>query len=150
MQKVEKTQDSSVAKRFIANIATMAATLGVLGVLPKLYIRSEISPGARTAMQLKDAEKAEEKNSDSKVSATNGEVAFKGKGKKTSGLSKFGKFLSKHTNEKFSSELEYNGHNFTNTLMAGLSLFGLLLPRGLRAYSRAQVDENGKKDMTEF
>ncbi len=34
--------------------------------------------------------------------------------------------------------------------MAGLSLFGLLLPRGLKAYSRAQVDENGKKDMSEI
>ena len=34
--------------------------------------------------------------------------------------------------------------------MAGLSLFGLLLPRGLRAYNRAQVDENGKKDLSEL
>ena len=36
------------------------------------------------------------------------------------------------------------------SLMACLSLFGLLLPRGLRAYDRALVDENGKKDMTEI
>jgi len=34
--------------------------------------------------------------------------------------------------------------------MAGLSLFGLLAPRGLRAYNRAQTDENGKKDLTEL
>lgn len=34
--------------------------------------------------------------------------------------------------------------------MAGLSVFGLLAPRGLRAYSRAQVDEDGKKDLTEL
>ena len=52
-------------------------------------------------------------------------------------------------NGSWARELEYNGHNFTNTLMAGLSLIGLILPRGLRAYQRAQVDENGKKDLTE-
>ena len=34
--------------------------------------------------------------------------------------------------------------------MAGLSLFGLLFPRGFRAYSRAQIDEDGKKDLTEL
>ena len=34
--------------------------------------------------------------------------------------------------------------------MAGLSIFGLLTPRGMRAYSRAQVDEDGKKDLTEL
>jgi hypothetical protein len=79
----------------------------------------------------------------------NGNVSFKGKSGKSSALGKFGKFISNHTNEKFSSELEYNGHNFTNTLMAGLSLFGLLLPRGLKAYNRAQVDDKGKRDWTE-
>ena len=78
-------------------------------------------------------------------------VIFKGSKKPNkSWLSKLGKFISKHTNEKYSSEFEYNGHNFTNTLMACLSLFGLLAPRGYRAYSRAQVDENGKKDLTEL
>ena len=70
-------------------------------------------------------------------------------GKNDSLLSKLGKFVSKFTNDKLAGELEYNGHNFTNTLMAGLSLFGLLAPRGKRAYDRAQVDENGKKDLTE-
>ena len=36
------------------------------------------------------------------------------------------------------------------SLMTCLSLFGLLLPRGLRAYDRALVDDNGKKDLTEL
>lgn len=148
----ENIKDASVAKRFLANISTMAATLGVLSVLPKLYIRNSISPGARTAMQLRAAQQEENEApvAEKQENQTEGEISFKGKSGKPSYLSKLGKFLSKNTNEKYSSELEYNGHNFTNTLMAGLSLFGLLLPRGLRAFSRAQVDENGKKDMTEI
>lgn len=144
----ENLKDSSIAKRMIANVATMGATLGVLSVLPKIYAKNAIAPGARTAMQLKEAR--EKENAEQGAEKT-GEVSFKG-GKKPnkSWLAKLGKFISKHTNEKFSSEFEYNGHNFTNTLMAGLSLFGLLAPRGFRAYNRAQVDENGKKDLSEL
>ena len=46
----------------------MAATLGVLSILPKIYARSTISPGARTAMQLKEQNKSEneQKKSDEK------------------------------------------------------------------------------------
>ncbi len=146
----ENIKNTSIGKRMVTNISTIFATLGVLSVLPKLYIRSSVSPGARTAMQLKEAKENNELNETKEENNSNkkGEVSFKGK---DSMLSKFGKFISKHQkNEKLASELEYNGHNFTNTLMASLSLFGLLLPRGLRAYSRAQVDENGKKDKTEI
>lgn len=135
----EDLKNSSIAKRMITNVSTMAATLGILAVLPKLYIRSSVAPGARTAMQLKETKENNQ---------VQGEVSFKGK---ESGLGKLGKAISKlQKNERVASELEYDGHNFTNTLMAGLSLFGLLLPRGLKAYSRAQVDENGKKDMSEI
>lgn len=137
----EDFKNSSIAKRMITNVSTMAATLGVLAVLPKLYIRSSVAPGARTAMQMKEAKEKEN-------TQTQGEITFKGK---ESGLGKIGKLISKcQKNERIASELEYDGHNFTHTLMAGLSLFGLLLPRGLRAYNRAQVDDNGKKDMTEI
>ena len=145
----ENFKDTSVAKRIITTIATIAATLGVLSYIPKIYAKSDISPGARTAMQLKAAnEKAEleEKNNSETEQES---VSFKGKNGK-SWLSKLGKFISEHQNENFSSELEYNGHNFTHTLMAALSIGGLLVPRGLRAYNRAQVDENGKKDKTEL
>ena len=152
----EDIKNSSIAKRFITNIATIAATLGVLSVLPKLYIRSNVSPGARTAMQLKEA-KANTDNGaavDDKNNSenTNKEVSFKaGKKPSKSWLSRLGQKLSKILDKDFAGkELEYNGHNFTNTLMAGLSLFGLLAPRGLKAYNRAQVDENGKKDLTEL
>ena len=143
----EDIKNSSIAKRFITNVTTMAATLGVLSVLPKLYIRSNVSPGARTAMQLKEAKNKQNATANN----TNNEVSFKSKNPNKSWLAKFGKKLSKITDKDFvANELEYNGHNFTNSLMAGLSLFGLLTPRGLRAYQRAQVDENGKKDLTEL
>ena len=47
--------------------------------------------------------------------------------------------------------LEYTGINFTKTMFAGLSIFGLLFPRGIRAVNRAQVDEKtGKKDLSEL
>ncbi len=142
----EDFKNRSIAKRMITNISTMAATLGVLAVLPKLYIRSSVAPGARTAMQMKEAKENNAESVEDK--ALQGEVSFKGK---ESGLGKLGKAISKlQKNERVASELEYDGHNFTHTLMAGLSLFGLLLPRGLKAYSRAQVDENGKKDMSEI
>ena len=148
----EDIKNSSIAKRFITNVTTIAATLGVLSVLPKLYIRSNVSPGARTAMQLKEAKAAEEaKAKEAEKNENSNEVSFKGSKPNQSWLAKFGKKISKFTDKDFAArELEYNGHNFTNTLMAGLSLFGLLAPRGLKAYNRAQVDENGKKDLTEL
>lgn len=128
----ESIKDKSLAKRLITNISTMAATLGVLSTLPKLYARSNTAPGAR---------KKEEKSDEN--------ITFKGNNKKNI-LEKLGKIIDKNKSDFVSSELEYNGHNFTNTLMAGLSIFGLLAPRGMRAYSRAQVDEDGKKDLTEL
>ena len=148
----ENIKNTSIAKRFFTNVATIATTLGILSVLPKLYIRSEISPGARTAMQLKEAKANEEKQTVENETKETSDVSFKGAKKPNSSwLSKLGKKLSRFFENDFAGrELEYNGHNFTNTLMAGLSLFGLLAPRGLKAYTRAQVDENGKKDLTEL
>ena len=130
----DKLKNKSLAKRMITNISMMAATLGVLSVLPKLYARSNTAPGART----KEEQKVEEYN-----------IAFEGRKPKQGLLERLGKLIDKNKSDFVSSELEYNGHNFTNTLMAGLSVFGLLAPRGMRAYSRAQVDEDGKKDLTE-
>ena len=144
----ESLKNTSIAKRFITNIATMAATLGVLSLLPKIYMRNSISPGARTAMQLKEAKEAEKAQ---KEVENSNEVSFKGKAPNKSFLTKLGEWLSKVTEKDFfAKELEYNGHNFTNSLMAGLSVFGLLTPRGLKAYNRAQVKEDGKKDLTEL
>lgn len=131
----ESIKNKSLAKRLITNISTMTATLGVLSVLPKIYARSDTAPGAR-------------KVEDQKTRDYN--IAFEGKQPNKNLLEKIGKQIGKNDSDFVSSELEYNGHNFTNTLMAGLSVFGLLFPRGMRAYSRAQVDEDGKKDLTEL
>ena len=130
----ESIKNKSLAKRMITNISMMAATLGVLSVLPKIYARSNTAPGAR---------KVDQKTQDYNI-------AFEGRKPNAGILEKLGKIINKNKNDFVSNELEYNGHNFTNTLMAGLSVFGLLAPRGLRAYSRAQVDEDGKKDLTEL
>ena len=128
----DSIKNKSLAKRMITNVSMMFATLGVLSVLPKIYARGKTAPGAR---------KTEENQ--------NNNVSFKGKGK-PSLLERLGKLIGKNKSDFVSSELEYNGHNFTNTLMAGLSVFGLLTPRGMHAYNRAQKDENGKKDLTEL
>lgn len=147
----ENYMHASVAKRIITTIATVAATLAGMSYIPKIYAKSDISPGARTAMQMKENQKAAEALNDKDENSNTENVTFKGKGKPNkSWLSKLGKFISEHQNENRSSEFEYNGHNFTNTLMGLLSVGGLLLPRGLRALNRAQVDENGKKDYTEL
>ncbi|MBE7702578.1 MAG: hypothetical protein E7Z89_00855 [Cyanobacteria bacterium SIG28] len=145
----ENIKDASIAKRIIANVSTIFATLGVLSVVPKIYAKSDVAPGAATAMKMKENQKAvDAKNEDD--AEQNSEISFKGSAGKPNWLSKLGKNISKISKEKFADDLEYNGHNFTNVLMACLSLFGLLTPRGLRAYDRAQVDENGKKDLSEL
>ena len=131
----ESLKNKALGKRIITNVSMIAATLGVLSVLPKIYARSNVAPGAR---KKQEAEKADNPENN---------VTFKGR---KNVLESLGKFIDKIKSDFISSELEYNGHNFTNTLMAGLSIFGLLLPRGARAYSRAEVDENGKKDLTEI
>ncbi len=148
----EKFMDKSIAKRIITTIVTIFSTIGVMSVIPKIYAKSDISPGAKTAMQMKETHMHELEEEQKKDDNKTKNVAFKGKGGKggKDWLSAFGKFIRKHQNENFSSELEYDGHNFTNTLFTGLSLFGLLLPRGLRAYNRAQIDDDGKRDLTEL
>ena len=132
----ESFKHNTLGKRVLMNISMIAATLGMLSVLPKLYLRSNTAPGAR-------------KNIKQQENINNENIAFKGKNSKF--IEKIGKVVEKNKRDFVSSELEYNGHNFTNSLMAGLSLFGLITPRCMRAYSRAQVDEHtGKKDMTEL
>ena len=142
----EAFMDKSITKRMITTIATVFATLGAMSVIPKIYAKSDIAPGAKTAMQLKAAQSETKQNDNA-----NENVSFKGKGKNGKNIfSRIGKFIREHQNENISSEFEYDGHNFTNTLFAALSVFGLLLPRGMRAYNRAQKDDNGKRDMTEI
>ncbi len=131
----ESLKHSALGKRLIMNITMIAATLGMLSVLPKLYLRSNTAPGARKNIEQKNETQSEN-------------ISFKGKN--SNFIEKIGKAVEKNKKDFVSSELEYNGHNFTNTLMAGLSIFGLITPRCMRAYSRAQVNEDGKKDLTEL
>ena len=132
----ESLKNKALGKRAIINVSLVFATLGVLSVLPKIYARSDIAPGAKTRMK-------QQQNYDSQ----NKEPSFKGK---NNALENIGKIVDKNKNKFISSELEYNKHNLTSTLMAGMSIFGLITPRGFRAYKRAQKDENGKKDFTEI
>lgn len=133
----ENIKNNFATKRLLTNWTNVAATLGGLAVLPKIYARSDVAPGAKHLLQAQEEQKSEN-------------VSFKGKGINSDGIfSKIGKFLTKRVPEWIQAEFEYNGFNFSPATFASLSLFGLLLPRGLRAYDRAIVDKNGKKDMSE-
>lgn len=145
---VENIKNNFAAKRLLTNIANIAITLGGLAVLPKLYIRSDVAPGAKTQQALQEAK---EQQSETVEIENASNPVFKGKGINSDGIfSKTGKFITKYVPEKVHELLEYTGFNFTPTTFASLSLFGLLLPRGKKAWDRAQIDENGKRDMTEI
>lgn len=137
----ENIKNNFATKRLLTNVANVALTLGGLAVLPKIYARSDVSPGAQ-ALQA-----AKEKNHCNRLE----QPVFKGKGINGEGVfQKVGKFITKKVPEKAQELFEYAGYNFTKTTFACLSTFGLLLPRGKRAWDRAQIDENGKRDMTEI
>ncbi len=143
----EHIKNNFAAKRLLTNIANVVITLGGLSILPKLYIRSDVAPGAK-AHNPKKENKNEQENLEIQNTSN---PTFKGKGINSDGLfSKMGKFVTKYVPEKAQELLEYTGFNFTPTTFASLSLFGLLLPRGKKAWDRAQIDENGKRDMTEI
>lgn len=128
----ESLKHKALGKRVLTNLAIFSATIGVLQVLPKLYAKSNTAPGSRK----KKAEMVQSK-----------EVAFKGKWNLPENI---GKIMDKNNSKFISSELEYDGHNFTNTLFAILSAFGMITGRVIRAYKRADKDDNGKKDYTEI
>ena len=142
----ENIKNNFAAKRMLFNVGTVAATLGGLSILPKIYAYNSVAPGA--AHMAKSQEEAKNNTPQNKNPDN---INFKGKGINSENIfSKIGKFLHNKVPNWIKQEFEYNGINFTPTLMACLSLFGLLTPRCLRAYNRALVDENGKKDMTEI
>ena len=139
----ENIKNNFATKRLGVNIANIAITLAGLSYLPKLYAKSDVSPGAAALEHAKKQQSAQQD--------TQKDVTFKGKGINSDGIfAKLGKFITKHTPEKAQELLEYSGYNFTKTTFALLSILGLLLPRGKRAWDRAKIDENGKRDMTEI
>ncbi len=141
-ENAENIKNNFATKRLLFNLGSVGATLGGLSILPKIYAYNSVAPGA--AHMVKPQEEADNAKAENNVS-------FKGKGINSENIfSKIGKFLHNKIPNWVKQEFEYNGINFTPTLMACLSLFGLLTPRCLRAYNRALVDENGKKDLTEI
>lgn len=144
----ENIKNNFATKRLLTNIANVGLTLGGLSVIPKIYAKSDIAPGAVTKQHLKDQLVKENDNNENPSE----NISFKGRGINSGGIfSKIGEIITKYIPEKANELLEYAGINFTKTMFAGLSIFGLLLPRGLRAVNRAQVDENtGKKDLSEL
>ena len=148
----ENIKNNFAAKRVLTNVANVAAVLGGLSILPKLYIRSDVSPGAKTLelemqKQAQENQKKQENSQADKVQSP----AFKGKGINGKGFfEKLGKLITKNLPDKFHEMLEYAGYNFTSLTFACLAIFGLLIPRGKKAWDRAKIDENGNRDMTEI
>lgn len=141
---VDNIKNNFAAKRLLTNIANIVVTLGGLSILPKLYAPCDVAPGAKTMAHLQH----KDGNNNTKDASN---PSFKGKGINTDGFfAKFGKLITKYTPEKLHELLEYTGYNFSKTTFALLATLGLLLPRGKRAWDRAQIDENGKRDMTEI
>lgn len=139
----ENIKNNFATKRLAVNVGNVAITLAGLSYLPKLYAKSDVSPGAAALEHAKQHQHDREN--------TQNDVAFKGKGINSDGFfSKLGKLITKYTPEKMQELLEYTGYNFSKTTFALLATLGLLLPRGKRAWERAQIDENGKRDMTEI
>lgn len=139
----ENIKNNFATKRLAVNVSNVAITLAGLLYLPKLYAKSDVSPGAAALEHAKQHQHDEEN--------TQKDVAFKGKGINSDGFfSKLGKLITKYTPEKMQELLEYTGYNFSKTTFALLATLGLLFPRGKRALERAQIDENGKRDMTEI
>ncbi len=139
----ENIKNNFATKRLAVNVGNVAITLAGLSYLPKLYAKSDVSPGAAALEHAKQQQHDEENKQN--------DVAFKGKGINSDGFfSKLGKLITKYTPEKMQELLEYTGYNFSKTTFALLATLGLLFPRGKRAWERAQIDENGKRDMTEI
>ena len=146
---VENITNNFAAKRLFFNIGTVAATLTGLSILPKIYAYNKVAPGATHLVKSNEEKQIKADNSENAENQEN--ISFKGKGINSDGIiSRIGKFIHEKFPNWVKNEFEYNGINFTPTLMACLSLFGLLTPRCLRAYNRAYIDENGKRDMSEI
>ncbi len=135
---IDNMKNNFSTKRLLTNITNIALTLGGLSVLPKIYARSDVAPSARARQAMQTQEDATS-------------PSFKGRGINNNGMfARIGQVITKYTPEKLHELLEYSGYNFTKTTFALLSTLGLLLPRGKRAWDRAQIDKNGKRDMTEI
>ncbi|MBQ4113990.1 hypothetical protein IJD34_01160 [bacterium] len=152
---IENMTNNFAGKRFLTFVANIALTLGGLSIIPKFYASSDTAPSANTLELIKQQnEKNAAKETENVTEVKdNSQVSFKARGiNNKNAMSGFGKIFTKTNKfiEKCQELLEYADFNFTKTTFALLSLLGLLLPRGKRAWDRAQIDENGKRDLTEI
>ena len=145
----DRLMNKSLANRLVSNVVTLGATLLAMFNIPKIYAFNKVPPGCHDKNYVgeekssKLAEKINKKNSD-KETAKAENVSFKG------AYDKLGKFLGEKVNEKLFHKLEFNGGNFTPELMTGMSVGGLLIPRGAKAVTRAPLKLDGEKDKTEL
>ncbi|MBQ6516281.1 hypothetical protein IJI31_03780 [bacterium] len=144
----DQLMHKSLANRFVTNVLTLGATLLAMFNIPKIYAFNKVPPGCHDTNYVNEekgskldkiTQKAEE-NTEKK----DGNVSFKG------AYDKFGKALAEKVPEKIFHLFEFNGANFTPALMTGMSVGGLLVPRGAKAVKRAPIKLDGEKDQTEL
>ena len=88
---IENIKNNLAARRLFFNIANIVATLVGLSVIPKIYARGKVAPGAERLLKAQEAKKQQNTTDENKK-----EVGFKGKGINSDGiLAKLGKFLIK-------------------------------------------------------
>ena len=132
--KAEDFMYSMIGKRWTSNIAAGATVLGVMNYLPKLYAFGDKPPGETSKCEAKHKKQLQKIDADKK-----GNVSFKG------GFSSIGKKIAKWKDFVL-AEGEFHGFNFSPTLMSGISIVGLTIPRASRAYERAPIkDEETRK-----
>ena len=120
---------SMIGKRWTANIAAGATVLGVMNYLPKLYAFGDKPPGETSKCETEHKQNVQK---DDKQNIQNSSVSFKG------GFSAMGRKIAKWKDFVL-AEGEFNKFNFSPTLMSGISVVGLTIPRASRAYERAPI-----------
>ncbi len=137
--KAEDFMYSMVGKRWTSNIAAGATVLAAMNYLPKLYAFGDKPPGEVSKCEAEHkTHKHDLHNHDNEKK---GNVSFKG------GFSAMGKKIAKWK-DFWLAEGEFNKFNFSPTLMSGISIIGLTIPRGARAYERApmKTEEQRQKE----
>ena len=122
-EKAESFMNSLLGKRCVSNLSAIAAVLGIMNYLPRLYARSNTPPGETSKAMAREKCNVAPENQKA-------DVAFTGM------FSSLGKRISRFGNTTL-EQGEFNGINFTPTLMTGISILGLTYPRAKRAYDRA-------------
>ena len=129
-EKLDKFMYSMIGKRWTSNIAAGATVLGVMNYLPKLYAFGDKPPGETSKCAA--AEHLKHLKAKSEAEPQKGNVSFKG------GFSAIGKKIA-GWKDFVLAEGEFHGFNFSPTLMSAISVVGLTIPRGARAYERAPI-----------